>query len=44
MLPYEQQDITAHIPGNDPKAGEIIFSAHMFEGLLKQSGNDNSSG
>ena len=44
MLPYEQQDITAHIPGSDPKAGEIIFSAHMFEGLLKQSGNDNASG
>jgi len=43
-LPYEVQDVTAHIPGSDPNAGEIVFSAHMFEGLLKQSGNDNSSG
>ena len=43
-LPYELQDVTAHIPGSDPNAGEIVFSAHMFEGLIKQSGNDNSSG
>ena len=33
-----------HIPGTDPAAGEIIFSAHLFEGYVKQGGNDNISG
>ncbi len=35
---------TCVIPGTDPKAGEIIFSAHIFEGLIKQGANDNISG
>ena len=33
-----------HIPGTDPAAGEIIFSAHLFEGYVKMGGNDNISG
>ncbi|MBM3294865.1 MAG: M28 family peptidase, partial [Candidatus Aminicenantes bacterium] len=28
----------------DPAAGEIIFSAHSFEGISKQGANDNTSG
>lgn len=32
------------IPGSDPEAGEIIFSAHLFEGYVKQGANDNISG
>jgi len=44
MRPYTIQDIVWHIPGTDPAAGEIIFSAHLFEGYVKQGGNDNISG
>ncbi|MCK4644654.1 MAG: M28 family peptidase [Candidatus Aminicenantes bacterium] len=44
MEPYELQDIVCHIPGTDPDAGEIIFSAHLFEGYTKQGANDNKSG
>jgi aminopeptidase YwaD len=42
--PYEIQDVVCHIPGTDPEAGEIIFSAHLFEGYTKQGANDNKSG
>lgn len=35
---------TCVIPGTDPDAGEVIFSAHLFEGYLKQGGNDDISG
>ena len=41
---YDLQDVVCHIPGTDPKAGEIIFSAHLFEGITKQGANDNKSG
>jgi aminopeptidase YwaD len=41
---YEMQDVICHIPGTDPGAGEIIFSAHLFEGYIKQGANDNKSG
>ena len=41
---YEMQDVVCHIPGTDPNAGEIIFSAHLFEGYIKQGANDNKSG
>lgn len=44
MEPYELQDIVCHIPGTDPEAGEIILSAHLFEGYTKQGANDNKSG
>jgi len=42
--PYELQNVICHIPGTDPSAGEIIFSAHLFEGYVKQGANDNKSG
>ncbi len=35
---------TCVIPGTDPNAGEVIFSAHLFEGYTKQGANDNISG
>jgi len=41
---YDMQDLVCHIPGTDPNAGEIIFSAHLFEGYVKQGGNDDISG
>ncbi|MCK4758665.1 MAG: M28 family peptidase, partial [Candidatus Aminicenantes bacterium] len=44
MEDYEIQDVICHIPGTDPKAGEIIYSAHLFEGYTKQGANDNKSG
>jgi len=44
MEPYEMQDVVCHIPGTDPDAGEIILSAHLFEGITKQGANDNKSG
>jgi hypothetical protein len=44
MRPYTTQDIVWHIPGTDPNAGEVIFSAHLFEGYVKQGGNDDISG
>lgn len=44
MEPYDLEDVVCHIPGTDPKAGEIILSAHLFEGYTKQGANDNKSG
>jgi aminopeptidase YwaD len=41
---YELQDPVAYIPGTDPDADEIILSAHLFEGYVKQGANDNHSG
>lgn len=44
MQPYEMQDPVALIRGTDPDAPEIILSAHLFEGFVKQGANDNLSG
>jgi len=41
---YDLQVPTCIIPGTDPNAGEVIFSAHLFEGYTKQGANDNISG
>jgi hypothetical protein len=41
---YDLQNVVWFIPGTDPAAGEIIFSAHLFEGYVKQGGNDDISG
>ncbi len=43
-FPADLENIVCLIPGTDPNAGEIIFSAHLFEGLVKQGANDNISG
>jgi aminopeptidase YwaD len=44
MRTYTMQNVVWQIPGTDPNAGEILFSAHMFEGYVKQGGNDDISG
>lgn len=44
MEDYEYQNVICHIPGTDPNAGEVILSAHLFEGIVKQGANDNKSG
>lgn len=41
---YELEDIVATIPGTDPASGEIILTAHVFEGFEMQGANDNASG
>ncbi|HRT48834.1 MAG TPA: M28 family peptidase, partial [Bacteroidales bacterium] len=43
-LPYELEVPFCIIRGTDPGAGEIIFSAHLFEGFVKMGANDNISG
>jgi aminopeptidase YwaD len=43
-LEYNLEVPTCIIKGTDPGAGEIIFSAHLFEGLVKMGANDNISG
>jgi hypothetical protein len=43
-LPYDLENVVCVIPGTDPGSGEIIFSAHLFEGIAKQGANDNMSG
>ncbi|MBN2632647.1 MAG: M28 family peptidase, partial [Bacteroidales bacterium] len=43
-LDYNLEVTTCVIPGTDPSAGEVIFSAHIFEGLVKMGANDNISG
>ena len=35
---------TCVIKGTDPDAGEVILSAHLFEGYVKLEANDNTSG
>ncbi len=44
MEPDEIQNIEALIPGEDSDNSAVIFSAHIFEGLVKQGANDNKSG
>jgi aminopeptidase YwaD len=44
MRAYAIKDVVWHIPGTDPSAGEVVFSAHLFEGYVKQGGNDDISG
>lgn len=44
ILKYDLQVPTCFIAGTDPNAGEIILSAHIFEGFTKQGANDNVSG
>jgi hypothetical protein len=43
-LPNRYEDIVALIRGTDPGAGEVILTAHLFEGNIKQGANDNMSG
>ncbi len=41
---YQLEVPSCLIKGTDPTAEEIIFSAHLFEGYVKQGANDNISG
>jgi aminopeptidase YwaD len=43
-LKYDLQVPNCVILGTDPNAGEVILSAHIYEGYTKQGANDNVSG
>jgi aminopeptidase YwaD len=43
-LEYDQEVPTCIIKGTDPAAGEVIFSAHLYEGYVKMGANDDLSG
>ena len=44
MLDYQIEVTECAIRGAKPEAGEIILTAHLFEGYVKQGANDNISG
>ena len=44
MEKVDLENVICLIPGSDPAAGEVILSAHLFEGFAKQGANDNISG
>jgi hypothetical protein len=44
MLDYQLEVPECVIRGTNPAAGEIILTAHLFEGYVKQGANDNISG
>ena len=41
---FDIQVTSCIIPGTEPDAGEVIISAHLFEGYGVQGANDNTSG
>jgi aminopeptidase YwaD len=41
---YDLEVPSCIIKGTDPDAGEVIFSAHLFEGFVKMGANDDLSG
>ncbi|MCX6321801.1 MAG: M28 family peptidase [Bacteroidia bacterium] len=43
-LEYDMEVPSCIIKGIDPAAGEVIFSAHLFEGYVKMGANDDLSG
>jgi aminopeptidase YwaD len=43
-LDYDLEVPSCIIKGTDPNAGEVIFSAHLFEGYVKMGANDDISG
>jgi hypothetical protein len=44
LVPYKQQMVAALLPGRDLPGEELVFTAHLFEGLTMRGANDNDSG
>jgi hypothetical protein len=44
MVPYKEQMVEALIKGTDLADEELVFTAHLYEGLTKQGANDDISG
>jgi aminopeptidase YwaD len=42
--PDKFEAVYSWIPGTEPEAKGVIFTAHMFEGYIKRGANDNMSG
>ena len=42
--PDRYETVVARIPGTEPEAPGVIFTAHLFEGYLKRGTNDNMGG
>jgi len=44
QVPYKEQMVAALLPGQDFPEEELVFTAHLFEGLTMRGANDNDSG
>jgi len=44
MVPYKDQMVEGLIRGKDDPEEELVFTAHLYEGVAKQGANDNISG
>jgi hypothetical protein len=44
MVPAKDQMVEAVIPGSEFPEEELVFTAHLYEGVTKQGANDNISG
>jgi Peptidase family M28 len=44
QVPYKEQMVAALIPGREFPEEELVFTAHLFEGLTMRGANDNDSG
>jgi len=44
MVPYKEQMVEALIRGSELPDEELVFTAHLYEGLAKQGANDDISG
>jgi len=44
LVPYKDQMVSALLPGRDFPEEELVFTAHLFEGLTMRGANDNDSG
>jgi len=43
-VPYKEQMVSALLPGEDYPEEELVLTAHLFEGFVKQGANDDASG
>jgi len=43
-VPFKEQMVSALLPGRDFPEEELVFTAHLFEGLTMRGANDNDSG
>jgi hypothetical protein len=44
QVPYKEQMVAALLSGQDFREEELVFTAHLFEGLTMRGANDNDSG
>ncbi len=44
MVPYKEQMVEALIKGSEFPDEELVFTAHLYEGVAKQGANDDISG